>query len=606
MALLQAVIVGLAALLITPGLLFYFDVTPKIAILLAGAAICLGFGGAGDSPALHSRTSRLLTGLLLFDLLSAILSAVLSSNSALSFFGTNWRRYGVVVHAAVLIVAWTVAAQTAGRRDRVRTILRAVSVAGAISALYGIAQYFGWDPILNAAGYHIGEGAWTIVRPPGTLGYVSYFATWLLAVGFLSLMLLELETSPAWRGIAIAAAALSVIAMSLTGTRAAMLGLVAGAAVWLFHRHFRVSRRIAAVAAVLALCAVAFYFSPAGWQLRSRARWFSEDRWGGARPALWRDSFRMAATHPAAGFGPEVFTARFPAYESRDLARAYPDFAHESPHNMFLDAFVAQGLPGLAAMLVLCAAALVAAWRASTPWLAAALVAQIVSQQFTVFTAATALVFYVTVALAMASPTEAPPLRWPWRLALTPVALALLYFAARYTLADRALARTQQAIARRDLVAAVVNYAAYDRARLPGATADLWYSRALLSLAQESSEHAVRLQALMQSGAAGLRATQTAEDPFDAWYSLAALYAAQNNAGGAEKSLREASAAHPNWFKPHWTLAQLLQLEGRLPEAETEAALAVDLDAGKHPEVAQALARIRTQRASVGTTPLQK
>src|SRR5258708_9588330 len=40
----------------------------------------------------------------------------------------------------------------------------------------GIAQYFGLDPILPVAGYHIGEGIWTIVRPPSTLGYVSYFA----------------------------------------------------------------------------------------------------------------------------------------------------------------------------------------------------------------------------------------------------------------------------------------------------------------------------------------------------------------------------------------------------------------------------------------------
>ena len=34
---------------------------------------------------------------------------------------------------------------------------------------------------MPAAAYHVGEGLWTIVRPPGTFGYVSYFATWLLA-----------------------------------------------------------------------------------------------------------------------------------------------------------------------------------------------------------------------------------------------------------------------------------------------------------------------------------------------------------------------------------------------------------------------------------------
>ena len=58
-----------------------------------------------------------------------------------------------------------------------------------LSSGYTIAQYFGWDPILSAAAYRIGEGIWTIVRPPGTFGYVSYFATWLLMAGFLCLSL---------------------------------------------------------------------------------------------------------------------------------------------------------------------------------------------------------------------------------------------------------------------------------------------------------------------------------------------------------------------------------------------------------------------------------
>ena len=90
-----------------------------------------------------------------------------------------------------------------------------------------------------------------------------------------------------------------------------------------------------------------FYLSPAGLQLRSRTRWFLEDPWGGARPALWRDSLRMGLARPLLGFGPEVFTAEFPRYESISLAQAYPDFAHESPHNIFLDALISQGIPGL-------------------------------------------------------------------------------------------------------------------------------------------------------------------------------------------------------------------------------------------------------------------
>ena len=100
--------------------------------------------------------------------------------------------------------------------------------------------------------------------------------------------------------------------------------------------------------------AAAFYFSPPGWKLRSRTRWFVEDPWGGARPLLWRDCLRMALARPVTGFGPEVFTAAFPKFESRQLARTYPDFTHESPHNIFLDALVSQGVPGAACLVAFC------------------------------------------------------------------------------------------------------------------------------------------------------------------------------------------------------------------------------------------------------------
>src|SRR5262249_24048099 len=151
--------------------------------------------------------------LIVASLLSLGVSTALSSNPALSMFGTNWRRFGTVTQAAVLVFAWSVARHTAGDPKRVRTVLRGVAMASALIAAYGIAQYFGWDPVLPAAAYHVGEGIWTIVRPPGTLGYVSYFANWLAIAAFLSMAQGALETSRMWRGCALGAAALAAIAM---------------------------------------------------------------------------------------------------------------------------------------------------------------------------------------------------------------------------------------------------------------------------------------------------------------------------------------------------------------------------------------------------------
>jgi hypothetical protein len=351
---------------------------------------------------------------------------------------------------------------------------------------------------------------------------------------------------------------------------------------------------------VLVVAVGAFYFSPAGWKLRSRARWFIEDPWGGARPTLWRDSLRMGATRPFSGFGPEVFTAAFPRFESKALARAYPDFSYESPHNMFLDALVAQGLPGLAILCGLCLVGLKKARDNSAAWISGGVAAGIVAQQFTVFIVPTAMIFYVMIALAAGSEGECVGRRGTLRvrlphLILAPVALALIYLAVRFTVADRALALARRGVESGDLAAAAAQYDRYQRWHLPGTAADLWYSRELLNLAMNSPSRLVKLQAALQSVSAGLRATQSSEEPFDAWYSMAEVYAAENDSARTESSLRAAIAASPNWFKPHWALAQLLRMESRMDDSGREAALAADLNGGKNPEVARTLAEINSR-----------
>jgi len=569
MPLVQAVTVGLVALILAPGWFFYFDITPKLVVLLAGAAVCAVFR-RGERPA-HSYT--LLT---LCTAVSLAISSAVSTSPALSVFGSTWRRFGVVAYFAVLLLAWTIAASD--RRGRT-VVLRAIAVASGLSAIYGIAQYAGWDPFVPRSAYHIGEGVWSIVRPPGTMGYVSYFATWLLVGGFLSLALARIEEARGWCAIAYASGGLSFAAMSLTGTRAAFVGLAAGLIVAAFRFGFRIPRRAMAMAAGLAIAVGGFYVSPAGLPMRSRTRWFIEDPWGGARPLLWRDSLRMGLARPLAGFGAEVFTATFPHYESRELARAFPDFSHESPHNIVLDALVSQGIPGMLCMVAFCGFGLMAGWRAKQPWVLAAVVAGIVAQQFTVFTIPTALLFYVAVALAVPR-EEALVMRWQ-RMPAFAVAAALLFCAFRYAAADRALQLASRDIAARDLRSAATDYARYQRLRLPGASADLWYSRALMAV-----------PAVLPAGQAALAASRTAEDPFNAWYNLAEVYAVGNSVAETERCLRNAAAANPVWFKPHWMLAQVLRLEGRLADAAAEAAIAADLDAGKHPEVGRTAAEI--------------
>src|SRR4029077_5045907 len=154
---------------------------------------------------------------------SLAISTAFSSDAALSIGGSTWRRFGVVTQAAILLLAWFTAQYAAGDPGRVRQLLRAIAVAGIPAAIYGIFQYFGWGQLIDRSLYHIGQAPLTIVRPPGTLGYVSYFATYLLSVIFAGAALILTEESRWWKVTGAVASVLGALAVTLTGTRAALL-----------------------------------------------------------------------------------------------------------------------------------------------------------------------------------------------------------------------------------------------------------------------------------------------------------------------------------------------------------------------------------------------
>jgi O-antigen ligase len=393
------------------------------------------------------------------------------------------------MHCCAMLFAWLVAWQTTGRPDRARTVLRGVSIAGLLAAGYAIAQY------------RVGS----MVRPPGTLGDPGYLANWLLMAVFLSLALAKMETHRGWRGLAYTAAALALAGVFVSGARAALPGLAVGVLVWLGCSGFRPPRRALFAAVAVVLCGAAFYFSPA-------------DPWAGARPRLWRDALSMAAERPLEGYGPEVFLAEFPHFESKALAQADPDLVYESPHNILLDALVSQGVPGLLLLCGLCAAGFAAAWKRKAGWLAAALAAGVAGQQFTAFTMPTAVLFLTIVALAVGL-AEAPgvPQPSPAIAGVAPLlVLALVYFALRLTMADHALAETRRLLDARELRAATAEYETYWFWRLPGSSADVWYSRSWLEVARSTPDTAVRTQAMAISEQAAERATGDAEEPFAA------------------------------------------------------------------------------------------
>jgi tetratricopeptide (TPR) repeat protein len=446
------------------------------------------------------------------------------------------------------------------------------------------------------------------------MGHSDYFAAFLLWPVFLGLALTRLESR--WLGRC--SALLGAIAILLTGSRGALVGLAIGAVI--YASLVKPDPRIWGSVAALGTVAVGlFLFSPAGQLLRARAHWIGEDPAGGARLLLWRDSLRMAATHPWTGFGPDNFVAEFPSFQSVELAQAYPDFYHESPHNMWLDTLSGQGIIGLAAQVAIILLALWAGVRAlkTKPELAsglmAGLVAVLAAHQFAVLTAANAFYLYLGCALLINLLSQATAEDRPVTLAVprhrnfafaggAAVAVAFLYIAFQLVRTDFALASAGHSIAAGNVADAA---GAYHRAvdlRDTGLTADLYFSRRFARAAADSKDVLQKLYlGQLAAGSASL-ATENPEGRPNAWFNLAELGASRSDTAAVETALRSAIRESPNWFKPHWALARLLFLQGRNEAAWEESQRAMQLNQ-KDPEVSSTLAPILSFRRDPSHSP---
>jgi len=105
-----AAVLALTPLLILPACFFYYDVTPKVAVALIGAAVGLvlflrdiTFSQARRLWA--DELGRCFCLLTAAQLISLLLSTFFSSHPALSWNGGNWRRFGLVSQSAVLALA---------------------------------------------------------------------------------------------------------------------------------------------------------------------------------------------------------------------------------------------------------------------------------------------------------------------------------------------------------------------------------------------------------------------------------------------------------------------------------------------------------------------
>jgi hypothetical protein len=427
------------------------------------------------------------------------------------------------------------------------------------------------------------------------MGHADYFGWWLAIEFFCGIALFRIE-SGLWKIFATVAAVTIASAIVLSGTRAAMLAVVCGlAGLIAMHRSgFRVRTRHMVAAAAAGLFCIAFYFSPAGALLRARVVWSGDEPLGGARPLLWRDSLHMASARPLTGFGPETYLTAFAPWQSEDLSRLFPDYHHESPHNLAFDALTSMGIPGL--LLLIAWGVLV--WRAAAAArrngsriaipLAAASIASAAASMFSAASPGPVLLSFLALAILIAEcpATEAvgarPPLAGLWAPAL---AAGFFVFAAFLGVYEFRLQQFSHQPSE-------ASYRAMLRTSLPGAADDLYASRLLQLACQRRTNVASYVGCIQQTLQAAARGLHTDDDIANAWYNVAMLSAVQKNLEGTRQGLLEASKASPNWFKPHWTLANLLSQSGEKTQAKSQAERAAFLDSNRDPQVVETVTKL--------------
>jgi len=615
-------------------------VVPRYALLLVGSsfvllllALIVRREGVSIIRAYELKSRHIVLVCLYFTVV--LLSTLFGTSTISSFFGSSYNQMGLLTRLCffVFFIALIVAIGTS--ESRFRYTLWAMALTGLMVALYACTQFFGIDPFVPISVSRLESGADSAIRVQSTLGHSNYLGNFLLYTTLLTAGL-ALAFGGHARRIAIVATLLSAMAIILSGTRGAWVGLIAGTVViitLLFldrkETGLRVFNSRIAVGALIAVALIGFLTwaistSPASRNVKLRAQSLvSEGFTGSGRTLLWRDSLRMIPHFALLGCGPEAFRKEFLAYKSRELARLAPDINNESSHNSYLDAAISFGLVGLALYVAVITSALglifgarrrcaSAEMKKILTGLAGAMIAVIVHNLFIFDQIPTGFYFFAFIALAfvadrlvkskagesnaskasLASSDKRRIGNVAVGASCAIVVLALLYSAALLK-ADRNVVKAFAAANARDFNQLAGLSAQTSQLGNPTGAYDLLFAQALTLCAeriQSSLDAGVRQEAERNRLAemrrraiemaitfAGRSGEHTAT-PDSNHLLLAYLGMLTGNRQLLRDQASEAVRLDPNFSNARWLMAEAYIADGDRHQAKQEALLAIDLN----------------------------
>lgn len=354
----------------------------SIGLLLLGVLMAhVALGGWADV-----RRSRLHLPVLAFALAYS-LATLFALDVPLALVGAPERQLGFLTIASYVVLYFAAATFVRSPRD-LALVGGAALAASLVAAGYAFVQWLGLDPLSWASD--------ETVRTFSTTGNATSLGHLLSTLAVVAAAGAILAPLPRLARLTLAVAGFTLIlGAATTGSRAVILGVIAGGAVlsifvWLGQRGFRRRSALAvgAVAAAAALAAVVVN-SPVGDRFmtfassldpRAGPAVISRDPSVDGRAVLYDVAAKAVAERPVLGLGPDNYVVRFPAHRPERASYILLTTAPEtSPHSWVLKVATDAGLLAVAVYLAILVVAVVTVARAGRPWPASAALATLVA-----------------------------------------------------------------------------------------------------------------------------------------------------------------------------------------------------------------------------------
>jgi O-antigen ligase len=284
--------------------------------VVVALVLLIGLAGAARAWGLRASLRTPLT----WALLALIATEIVAAASGVSWSAGTFEIASQVGCAATFVVFWLTMSDVAARR----TFLSLFFASGIAACAFAVVLTVSRHPPAAFA-YEHGRAAGTFLQPNEFAGYLLFLVPMGIA---------QWAAPPLLRRLGIGAAAAGAIALAMSASRAAILGLLL--ALPLIVRCF--GRRALAAYAIAAVIVLGL----GSTVLRNVAHDPSENA---SRISVWRGAARMAERFALVGVGPVAFSIAYPLYKMPD---AQVDEVHA--HDLPLNTLIENGVLGLAAL----------------------------------------------------------------------------------------------------------------------------------------------------------------------------------------------------------------------------------------------------------------